>query len=244
MQKGTEALMQKYYSNTKHPYQRYRDLLNCHLNKSSAVLDIGCGHDAPELRRLVSNYRSGISVGIDLIDFTNHSTISSYVIKADASHLCFKNNSFDLVISRSVLEHLSDPLSVFRQVNHALRSDGHFIFLTPNRYDYSSLFSKLIPNRYHQSIVSKTEGRSINDVFPTFYRANSYNSVKSLANKSGFSVISFDYLGQYPAYLTFSTILFLLGTAFDKIICRYDCLKVLRGWILVSLKKVECLPPC
>ena len=35
----------------------------------------------------------------------------------------------------------------------------------------------------------------------------------------------------------FNGFLFLLGTAFEKLISRFDALRILRGWIMVTLVK-------
>jgi hypothetical protein len=85
--------------------------------------------------------------------------------------------------------------------------------------------------------VARTEGRAAEDTFPTYFRANGYASLQKYADETGFRILSFEYLGQYPAYFTFNPLLFLLGTAYDKFITRYGFLKKLRGWILVVLKK-------
>ena len=37
--------------------------------------------------------------------------------------------------------------------------------------------------------------------------------------------------------LMFNGLLFLLGTAFEKLISRFEFLRLLRGWILVTLVK-------
>ena len=58
-----------------------------------------------------------------------------------------------------------------------------------------------------------------------------------LAKSTGFKVAGISMLGQYPSYLTFNPLLFLMGTAYDKIICRYEYLSPLRGWILGVLQK-------
>jgi hypothetical protein len=35
----------------------------------------------------------------------------------------------------------------------------------------------------------------------------------------------------------FNAFLFLLGTAYEKVISRFELLRFLRGWILVTLRK-------
>ena len=51
---------------------------------------------------------------------------------------------------------------------------GRWIFLTPNRWDYVSIISRLVPNRFHGKVVHLTTGREEDDVFPVVYESNSW----------------------------------------------------------------------
>ena len=46
--------------------------------------------------------------------------------------LKFKNNSFDLVISTEVIEHLENKYLFFKEIKRILKPNGTFIFSTPN----------------------------------------------------------------------------------------------------------------
>jgi len=138
----------------------------------------------------------------------------------------------DLVISRSVLEHLETPRLFFRELWHILKPESKFIFLTPSRWDYASILVRLIPNRFHGEVVRRTEGRDEGDTFPTFYRANSDGTLKALAKGAGLKIVTLSHLGQYPSYLMFNPFLFLLGTVYGRIVRRFSLLKGARGWIL------------
>jgi hypothetical protein len=95
----------------------------------------------------------------------------------------------------------------------------------------------MVPNRLHPAIVSKAEGRAPEDVFPAHYRCNRRSTVRKCAQQSGLELVSFEYLGQYPAYFSFSPLLFTLGSAYEKTIRRIRPLHPLLGWILFTLRK-------
>ena len=80
-------------------------------------------------------------------------------------------------------------------------------------------------------------GREEADVFPTRYRTNTRRAVERLSAQAGLEIEGFRYLGQYPNYLLFNAGLFLLGTGYDKLVTRFECLRFLRGWILVTLRR-------
>jgi ubiquinone/menaquinone biosynthesis C-methylase UbiE len=156
---------------------------------------------------------------------------------ADLGALPLPSESVDVVMARSVMEHVTDPLAVYSEVRRVLKPGGLFVFLTANLYDYASLIARVTPNRLHPWIVSKTEGRAEQDVFPIAYRTNTRRAVSRWVQQTGFEIVRLDYLGQYPAYFMFNGFLFLLATGYEKLIDRIPALHFLRGWILATLRK-------
>lgn len=232
----TSRLKVKFYGKDDHPYSVYERIIKKKIKLNSIVLDVGCGHDAYVIRKLAAFCR--VPIGMDICDLSkikdnNH----IYLFEGDLANIAARDNSIEAVISRSVLEHVKDPIKVYQEIHRILKPDGYFIFLTPNLYDYASVIAKLIPNRFHNKIVKMIEGRDEHDTFPTYYRANTKRTILNLAKSTGFKVVTISMLGQYPSYLTFNPLLFLMGTAYDKIICRYEFLSCLRGWILCVLQK-------
>jgi len=140
-------------------------------------------------------------------------------------------------MSRSVMEHVTDPAQVYSEAHRVLRPGGRFIFLTANLWDYASLIALAVPNRFHPWIVARTEGRAECDVFPVAYRTNTRRAVEKWARHAGFEVATFRYLGQYPAYFMFNGFLFLLATGYEKLISNVTALNFLQGWIFVTLRK-------
>lgn len=231
---STEELLKKYFKSSEHPYRKYENKIESILNDFDTVLDAGCGRTTPILSKFVGKAQT--LIGVDLEDPIETICEIKY-IKGDISCMDIPANSVDVVISRAVLEHVLDPDSVFREINRILKPGGSFIFLIPNLFDYVSLASKIIPNRFHKYIVSKTEGRKVDDVFPAYYKANTYSSIKRLSKKNDFVIKSFEWLGQYPSSFMFNPFLFMIATMYEKIISRIEFLRFLRGWLLVHLKK-------
>jgi len=85
--------------------------------------------------------------------------------------------------------------------------------------------------------VARAEGRKEEDVFPIQYKTNTRWTVSRFAGRTGFDLVSFSYLGQYPSYFLFSAPLFLLATAYEKPTDKVRRLRFLKGWILVVLRK-------
>jgi SAM-dependent methyltransferase len=204
------------------------------LLSEHTLLDAGCGRTAPVLRKFQNVARR--LIGIDLVEFPQD-VPGVELYRADLGNTGLASESVDVVMSRSVMEHVADPASVYAEMHRVLRPGGHFIFLTPNLWDYASIIAKCVPNRLHPWIVSRTEGRAPEDVFPVCYKTNTRRAVYRWARDKGFDVESFNYLGQYPSYFMFNGFLFFLATGYEKTISRFQALGFLRGWLLVVLTK-------
>ncbi len=227
-------LLRKYYRSEAHPYRHFERKVDQLLRPQHVLLDAGCGRTAP----ILSQYRGRAAhlIGVDLVDFVG-APDDIELHNSDLAHLPLADASVDLIMSRSVFEHLMDPEAVYKEFNRVLRPGGAVVFLTANMWDYGTLVARMVPNRMHSKIVKKVEGREEEDTFPTAYRTNTRKAVDRLAAAENFRVESFEYLSQYPNYLMFNGGLFFLGMCFEKLISRFEMLKYLRGWILVSLRK-------
>lgn len=230
-----DDLRRKYFKDEDHPYNIYEKLINSALKPDWVLLDAGCGREAPVLRKYTG--KVGKLIGIDCEEFA--SPIPGIeLVRGDIGNMdSIDSNSIDMVISRAVLEHIQNPELVLKEINRVLKLNGNFVFLVPNLYDYSSIISLLVPNKYHPQIVSKVEGRKVDDVFPTYYKINTKKSVYDIAKLSGFKIDKFEYVGQYPHNLMFNKYLFLVGTCYEKLLERFEFLSFLRGWILVHMIK-------
>ncbi len=235
MTKSSDWLQQRFYKNDEHPYRLFEAKVQELVQPSTAtILDAGCGRTAPVLRKLASPSRR--LIGIDLVDPSNVPPGIEYH-KADLAKMPLEDESVDLVISRSVFEHLEFPQDVYRELNRVLKPGGQVVFLTASLYDYGTVVSRMVPNVYHSKVVKAVEGRDEHDTFPTMYRTNDKSTIEKLSSSVGMKIQSIDYLNQYPNYFKFNAILYALGIVYERITTRFDALKTLRGWILVTLVK-------
>lgn len=229
-------LLDRYYRDEIHPYKTFEKTVELYLPANGVLLDAGCGRTVPVLRKYAGRARR--LIGVELVSFTDVPPgIETY--NADLAHLPLEDSCVDLIMSRSVFEHLTDPQSVYREFARVLRPGGRLVFLTANLWDYGTLVAKVVPNRFHGAVVRRVEGRPEEDTFPTAYRTNSRGAVNRLARRAGLEVEDFCYVSQYPNYLLFNGPLFFLGMCYERLIARVSALRFLRGWILVTLRKPE-----
>src|ERR1035441_10111136 len=127
-------LFQKYYSGQKFHDDLFRDLIRKYLRPGQRLLDAGCGRYLKFCKELSGTARV---VVIDLestLETDNQN--APFSVRGDLGRLPFASENFDMVISRSVVEHLEDPLRAFQEFRRVLRPGGKVVIVTPNKYDY------------------------------------------------------------------------------------------------------------
>jgi SAM-dependent methyltransferase len=234
MTKLAEQLMERFFGTDEHPYRTLEREVDKYLQPDHTLLDAGCGRTAPVLVKYRGKARR--LIGVDLVEFDT-AVDGIELFNTDLDRIPVGDRTVDIVMCRSVMEHIADPPAVYREISRVMKSGGHFIFLTGNLWDYAALIAMLVPNRFHPWIVSRTEGRKEKDVFPIQYRTNTYGAIKKWATLADFEIVSFRYLGQYPSYFLFNGFLFLVATGYEKLLRRFNALGFLRGWIFVTLRK-------
>jgi len=172
----------------------YEDILGNYINDSTNWLDLGCGHQVlpgwrfEKERVLVSRAKLSCGVDYDLRSLQRHGTIHNKV-RADITSLPFRNNTFDFVTANMVVEHLSDPIKQFQEISRVLKPEGIFLFHTPNLFGYTTILARLIPDTFKARLAAFLEGRKAEDMFPTYYRANSLGKIKRIAEQIRFRML-------------------------------------------------------
>jgi len=128
------------------------------------LLDVGCGRKPflPLFRDKVDSY-----TGID-VPTTIHKN-DGIDASASGTHLPFKRDSFDTIISTSVMEHVSEPQQMMDEMFRVLRKKGHILITVPFQY-------------------------GLHEQPRDFYRYSKY-ALRHMAEKSGFRVVEIKPLG-------------------------------------------------
>lgn len=220
-----------------HPNQILEREVERRVGPDSAVLDIGCGRTAPNLRKLAG--RAGALYGVDVIDFTVDEP-GLQLFRNDVGDMRdIPDSAIDVAYSRAVMEHIDNPDEAFAELARVLKPGGVYIFVTPSIYDYGSIIARIVPNRFHGRIVSATEGRAEEDVFPTVYSCNSLGILRKQVARAGLRLEEGRYIGQYPSYFMFNRVLFWAGSLYQKAIERFALTRPLQGWIYCEVSKPD-----
>jgi ubiquinone/menaquinone biosynthesis C-methylase UbiE len=187
----------------------YEEELRELISPQTMWLDIGCGHQVlPEWRfdterELVGRAAYVVGIDADSTALAKHRTIKN-IFPGDARSLPFPDNHFSLITANMVVEHLEDPGRAFAEIRRVLAPGGIFLFHTPNVKGYIISVNKYLSNGIKKLAARVLEGRSAEDVYPTFYRCNTEKAIFETAATSGLDVKRIRYI---PSNATFARIL-------------------------------------
>lgn len=205
-----------------------------HVRAEHRVLDLGAG--AGELNAYNLKGRCREMVGVDMDPRVATNPLLDVGVRADANHLPFENESFDVAFSVYVMEHVEDPGSFVSEVWRVLRPGGVFLALTPNRWHYVALAASLTPMAFHRW-YNRKRGRADDDTFPTVYRLNTRREQRKWFEGQGFVTEEIAAVEIDPKYLMFSLPTFLAGALYERIVNSTWALEGLRVNLISTFRK-------
>jgi len=202
----------------------------------SRVLEAGAGAGDLFLYELKENVLE--IVGVDIDPRVESNPRLHRGIRSDLTSIPYDDNYFDVVFSRYVLEHISEPQVFLNEMNRILKPGGSLLFLTPNKWHYVSLAARLTPQAFH-NWYNRFRGRQDKDTFPTLYKLNSVSDLRRELSKAGFEQKELILRECCPNYLMFSWPSFLLGVVYERIVNSSNIFKGFRVNILGAFKKLN-----
>jgi SAM-dependent methyltransferase len=212
------------------PSRAYRDAVLRYATPSSSLLDFGAGRGKVALHGFKDVVKHSAGVDVDSAVFENMQVDETKVLGADG-RIPFDDESFDVVVSAYVLEHVPEPTKVFSEVARVLRPGGAFVFLTPNRRHYVPTIARVTPHWFHVWI-NERRGHQERDTFPTVYRSNTPGSVARLASAAGLTVDRMDLVEGRPEYLRSFGPLYPIGVMYERAV---NAIPALAGWRVVMV---------
>ncbi len=130
------------------------------LKKNQKVLELGCGR-GEFLNEFVECELDGY--GVDISDYCKKFFPTLNFRKVDMANekLPYEDNYFDVIYSKSIIEHFYFPEKIFQEAYRVLKPGGIIITLTPEwKYIYKSFYDDYT----HRVPFTKTSLRDIHEM--------------------------------------------------------------------------------
>lgn len=158
------------------------------LRPNHYVLDFGAGRGEPlvddpvDWRRQLCDIKDRCQrldgCDVDTAILENRFLDHAEVIRI-GEPLPYEDNRFDVVIARSVLEHVDTPQFTAAELLRVTKPGGLIAAVTPNKWGHIAVGARLVPNRMHaRALESIQPGRKAEDVFPTRYLMNTPKALR------------------------------------------------------------------
>jgi SAM-dependent methyltransferase len=206
------------------------------IKQAHFLLDYGAGRGA--LHEL--NFRGKVKrvAGVDLHEsvLINPFLDESKILSLPSCRIPYDDNTFDIVFSANVMEHIQEPETVFKEIFRVLKPNGLFIAKTPNKWHYVPMIAKITPYSFH-IFINKVRGRESYDTFQTVHKCNTVGDVKKYSHKSGFTFVDFIMWEGRPEYLRIAFPFYLLGYSYERLVNTLPLLSKFRSVMVFTLQK-------
>ena len=99
----------RFFADSVHPYRTLERIVGERSRPEHTLLDAGCGYTAPILAKFRG--RAARLIGVDLVKF-DQSIDGIELYQRDLADTGLADASVDVVMCRSVMEHVTNPLAV------------------------------------------------------------------------------------------------------------------------------------
>jgi SAM-dependent methyltransferase len=228
----------------RHPHTIYKYEVAEFLNRRAGqvVIDVGAGKDCPFLP-YVCDPRMQLIIGLDYSEdqlCRNRDLNQKIVANAAAHGFPLRDRSADLVVSRSVVEHILDNKAFFENCARVLRPGGAMIHVFPGRFAPFALLNRLLPNwlarRVSGYLLSPEWVEEGNYGFPVFYDRCYFSAVQNLLDQNGFKNAKYTLSFYQSIYFEFFFPLFFMVLAYDLIAWRLG-IRNLASTIMVMAER-------
>lgn len=209
------------------------------LKNNSSVLDVGAGKNCLFAKYKNKNFKL---IGIDISDdeLMHNIELDEKIMADITKEIPLPTNSIDLVVSRSVLEHLSDLENFIKQTKNVLKPGGYTIHLLPSKFAIFALINQLLPAKISKAVINSFYPESLGICgFPAYYNRCYYSAIEELYKNNGFEVESIKTSYFQSQYFRFFMPFYLISALYESLVYKLN-LKNLAAYLLIIARKKEC----
>lgn len=201
--------------------------------RDSTFLEFGCGRTFHYSRLFERDFSSRLATDIDEISQEDAPT-GVVFRRCSEEQVPFEACSVDVIMARSVMEHLRDPAVTFRELSRVMKPGATLYMNLPNRWDYVSLGARILKGR-KSGVLRRVIGMDYED-FPVYYRCNTRRDLQRSVEAAGLRIELFRPLPSAPVYLSFLLPAYVAGAIYQFLIAIFG-LDFLQPSFAVVIKK-------
>lgn len=222
-----------------HTLYKYQVAALVNRGRGQVILDIGGGRECPFLP-FVQNRRAHLIIGVDALEQElrfNPDLDTKIVADAATRGFPFRDGSAHLVVSRSVVEHMSDNEIFFANCARVLRPGGVLVHTFPCKFAPFSVINQLLPNRLVRQLIAYFHPHWENECgFPAFYDHCYFSAVRRILARNGFTNTQFAFRYYQSIYFDFFLPLYAAMLLYDLAVWAFG-IRNLACAILVSAEQ-------
>ena len=206
------------------------------LRPDSIVLDVGAG--SGYVKEMDFKNQAKEVTGIDLDPgISKNPFLHSYKIGSVYELGVLGDKQFDVIICNSVIEHIDEPKKFVTEIERMLKPGGVFLGKTPNRNHYMPVAARITPLAFHKWF-NKKRGRPEEHTFATYYRLNTFSSIKKFFTEPGWKNLKIESFEGPPDYLRMNFLFYAAGWLYERVVNKFR-ISTLRMVIIFSVQKSQ-----
>ena len=157
--------------------------ISSEYKQNKKFCDLGCGSG---YRTMLFNEYNRDVTGIDIRDYRFPENKKFSFIHGDIFKSNLPANTYDMVFSYDVIEHLEKPELLLKEIHRILKPEGICVLATPNRYRIVNAVLLLLGKRKYPYCINE---KYVNE-YPEYWHITefSYAQLKKLLNDNGFAI--------------------------------------------------------
>lgn len=212
-------------------YSRYDDDVACALRglpEGGIVADIGGGRTCSFAARVPPEQDIKIvAVDVSPAELAANTTAHATLVADVSHHIPFDDSELDLLVSRTLLEHVADVESAVREMARVLRPGGRTLHLLPCRYALFAIIARIVPfdlaKRALHTLIPESRGVVEFDVF---YDRGHPRELERVFAAAGFRQVSVECTWDQASYFHAFFPVFVLVLLYQRLAeaCQLRCL--------------------
>jgi ubiquinone/menaquinone biosynthesis C-methylase UbiE len=218
-------------------YARYDDDVAKALSSipdGGLVADVGGGRTCSFADRLIGIHDIKIvAVDVSADELAANNTAHEARVADVSRHIPFADSEVDLLVSRTLLEHVSDVESAVQEMARVLKPTGQTLHLLPCRYALFAVIARIVPFDLAKRILHTAipESRGVVE-FDVFYDHGHPRDLKRVFSSAGFREVEVECTWDQTAYFHAFFPAFLLVLLYQRLaeLCR---IRILASYAIV-----------